>query len=240
MKTSIRIFLGSVSLLGIGLLVYDLQLNAAYRLRDYEKPFDNFAILNFRDFDRISLNSGGMINVMLEQGDFKVKANPFISDWLEVRQEGRQLLLTAKFPSHHSGYRNDTYALYISCPHLREITTDGRYFIRGVETADTNDRNLFYLPTLIKGFQLDSLTVNEKYGGNLVMEDNRIGRLRGIVGGGSGFTIGNHNEIDSGDLSVRPRSQLILRDTSKLKLGYHIAGDAIVTLHGEAARQFLK
>jgi len=240
MRTSIKIFLGSIGLLGIGLLIYDLQLNAVYRRGDFVKPFHEFVPLNFRDFDCVRLNSASSMNVLLVQGDFKVLANPDITDWLEVRQEGRQLILTAKFPDHHTGYRDNQCGVYISCPRLDEITTDGQYFVRGVKTVDTNARNLWYMPSLIRGFGLDSLSILEKFGGNLVMEGDRISRLTVVVGGGSGLTISSGNAIGGGDLSIQSNSTLILKDTSSLKLHYHITADAVVTMNGAAARQLLK
>jgi len=240
MRTSIKIFLGSISLLGIGLVIYDLQLNAVYRRGGYVKPFYEFVTLNFKDFDRIQLNSASSMNVLFIQGDFKVLANPVIMDWLEVRQEGRQLTLTAKFGDHHTGYRDDQYAIYISCPRLEEITTDGQYFVRGIKTVDTNARNLWYMSTMIRGFRSDSLAIYEKRGGNLVMEDDRIDRLTAVVDGGSGLTISSGNSIGGGDLSVLDHSTLILKDSSSLKLHYHLADDAGVNLNGAAARHLLK
>jgi hypothetical protein len=232
--------LGSISLLGIGLVIYDLELNAVYRRGDFAKPFHEFVTLNFKDFDRIQLNSASSMNVLFIQGEFKVLANPKIMDWLEVRKDGRQLTLTAKFADHHTGYGSDQYAIYISCPRLEEITTDGQYFVRGVKTVDTNARNLWYLPTLIKGFRLDSLAIYETRGGNLVMEDDRIDRLTALVGGGSGLTISSSNSIGGGEMSVLDNSTLILKDTSSLKLHYHLADDAGVNLNGAAAKHLLK
>lgn len=238
MRTSTKIFLSSMGLLGLGLAVYDVQLSAAFHKSDYTKPYYDYERKAFSGFDRIRLNSGKVLNVQLVQGDFDVKINPRISEWLKVRQEGTRLIFNAEFPDHVEGFPYD-YAIYISCPRLTEIEMSGQFTVRGNVEIDSTFPNPFYKPTRITGFRLDSLNLLEK-GGNVILETNKISMLRATVGTGAMLTVEPGNTFDSGDISIVGKGQLTIKDANNLKLNHYLADSATLILSGKAAKQLFK
>ncbi|HLI92586.1 MAG TPA: hypothetical protein VKU83_03215 [Puia sp.] len=237
MRTSIKLFLGSMGLLGAGLLAYDLQLNAAFRKADYTQPFYNYVPLDFRDFDRIRLNSAASLNIYLVKGDYHVKLNPRMADLVKLQKEGGELVITAHFPDRVNALN---YALYISCPTLKGIETSGEYYFRN-QLVDTHiPEQLWYEPTVMKGFRVDSLQISEKDAGTIVLQDDRIGVLRAMVGAGSSLRIDAGNVIGGGDIAVLNKGQLTLKDTTGLNINHHLADSATLILSGEAAKKLLK
>lgn len=239
MKTSSKIFLGSLGLLGIGLLIYDLQLNAAFRTGDYTKPFYNYEQRAFANFDRIRLNSATALNVLFVQGDYKVLVEPRASDVIDVRQDGRQLVITAHFPYRFQGPQGE-YAMYVSCPDLKNFETTGQYFMRNHLVKGKFILNPWIPPTVIRGFTLDSANLTQEDGGNLVLENDRIGALHATVGSGSSLTLNQGNAISGGDISVLNNGKLTLQDTTNLNVRHHLADSATLVLSGTAAKQLLK
>lgn len=238
MRTSIKLFLGSLGLLGLGLFVYDLKLNATFRTSDYTTPFFDYESQSFTAFDRIRLNSGKVLNVQLVQGDFKVKVNPLISEWLRIRQEGSSLVISAEFPDHVEGFPYD-YAVYISCPRLREIATSGQFMVRGNVEIDSTFQNPWYKPTRITGFTQDSLRLLDK-GGNVVLEASKIGDLQATIGTGAMLTVEPGNTFGSGEIAVVGKGQLTIKDAGNLKLNHYLADSSTLILSGAAAKQLLK
>ena len=238
MRTSTKIFLGAIGLLGVGLVIYDVQLNAAFRKSDYTRPFYNYVQRAFTGFDSIRLNSGKVLNVQLVQGDFLVKVNPRIIDWLKIHQEGSRLVITAEFPDHVEGFPFD-YAVYISCPKLREIETSGQFQVRDNAEVDSTFPNPWYKPTKVTGFTLDSLQLSAN-GGNIVLENDKIGMLRATVGTGAMLTVEPGNTFGAGDISVVGKGQLTIREANKLKINHYLADSATLILSGAAAKQLLK
>lgn len=209
--------MGSVGLLGIGLLVYDLQLTAVFRKGDYTKPFYNYTSLNLRGFDRIRLNSATTLSFLLVQGDYKVVINPRIRTWLRVSQEGSKLIITADLPGSFDGFTND-YAAFISCPNLRRVETSGKYFVRGEAVVDRRGPNFWFNPTMITGFRLDSLEISEDGGGNLALRKDRLGILQAVVGNRSALRVGSDNVIGGGEISVSDSATLVLNGPAAKQL----------------------
>jgi len=209
--------LGSVGLLGIGLLVYDLKLDAVFRKGEYTKPFYDYKSLNFRGFDRIRLNSATTLSFLLVQGDYKVVVNPRLRTWLRVRQEGSKLIITADLPESFDGFTND-YAVFISCPNLRGVETSGKYFVKGEAVVDRRGPNFWFNPTMIAGFRSDSLEISEDGGGNLALRNDRLGILQAVVGNRTALRVGSDNVIGGGEISVGDSATLILNGVAAKQL----------------------
>jgi hypothetical protein len=239
MTTSIKTFLGSMMLLGTGLMIYDLQLNAAFHRGDFTKPFFDFEALNYRAFDRIKLNSSTALNILLVKGDFKVLANPVIHDFLDIHQEGDTLIINARFKDHYRSTFGD-YTLYISCPVLKDFRADAKY--RFGEQSHTD--NIVWMdwskPSVISGFKQDSLTIAEENASNVLLKEDTIGKLSTVVGMGGAFTIGPNNFIGGGNLDIMNNARLIIKASDIRNINYHLADSAILDINGAAAKQLLK
>jgi hypothetical protein len=239
MKTSVKIFLGSMVLLGTGLVIYDLQLNAAFHRGDYTRPFYDYEVLNYRGFDRIKLNSSTALNIKLVKGDFKVMANPVAHDFLDIHQEGSTLILNARFKDHYRSLFAD-YTLYISCPVLKDLRADARYKLGDILHTDDVVWMDWSKATSISGFNLDSLTIGEDNASNLVLKEDTIGKLSALVGAGGALTIGANNVIGGGDVEVMNRARLFINSPNIGNITYHLADSAALNITGAAAKQILK
>ncbi|HEV2354749.1 MAG TPA: hypothetical protein VGR89_10925 [Puia sp.] len=238
MRTSIRLFLGSIGLLGIGLLVYDLKLMAEFRKGDYSRPFYDYERLPFTGFDRIQLNSATALTILVVKGDFDVKVNPRLTDLITVQQNGGQLEITAHFPERINAGPN--YSLFVSCPSLRYFETSGKYYLRDQLVQGNFLWQPWYQPTVLKGFRLDSLSIAQRNGGEVLLQDDRMRSLHALVGTGSRLTIDQGNAIGGGDISVMDYAQLTLSDTNSLKPNRYLADSATLILSGAVAKQLLK
>jgi hypothetical protein len=179
--------MGAVLLLGICLGFYDWELGGEYRKGDYTDPYYGYVPLNHRDFDEIELRSGSSANLMLVEGDFKVLEHPRASRFVVVRQEGKRLIIESKFPDHFETV-NAPQTFFISCPKLSVFCTDAKYTVGPVATADYKNWDPLWLPTVIRGFNQDSLTIREDHASNVWLEGDRIRRLTVVSGAGTGDT----------------------------------------------------
>lgn len=180
MKTSTKIFLGAILLLGISLAFYDWRLAAEFRKGDYTDPYYNYTKLNYRDFDEIELRSGSSVNVMITQGDYKVLVHPQ-AEFAIVRQEGKRLIIEAHFPDHFRGL-NAVHTIFVACPSLSVFRADAKYMVGSEAFTDYVNWDFRWSPTTISGFRQDSLTILEDHASNLVLDSDRIGRLTAVVG----------------------------------------------------------
>jgi hypothetical protein len=242
-------------LLGISLGFYDLKLAAEYRKGDYTDPYYSYVKLNYRDFDEIELHSATSVNIIVVQGNFNVLAHPQATDYLVVRQEGKRLIIEARYPDHFRGI-NAAYTLFISCPALSVFKADTKYMIRSVVVTDYALWDPWWLPTVIRGFNLDSLAIREDHASNLVLEGNHIKRLTAVVGAGEAgeigaaaaggergrelsgpvLAIGQGNHFDSSDLNILSKGRLWVKGTDIRQLTYHLADSASLTVNGVSAR----
>ena len=89
-----------MALLGAAVVIYDLQLDAAYRKGDYTKPFYDYVKMNFKGFDRIEMNASTAFNILLVPGEYKVLVNPtFLTTSISTRK-GPALVVNANFLDH--------------------------------------------------------------------------------------------------------------------------------------------
>jgi hypothetical protein len=239
MTTSIKIFLGSMVLLITGMVIYDLQLKAAFHRGDYTKPFYDFDSLNYRGFDQIKLNSSTALNILLVKGDCKVMANPMTRDFLDIHQEGSTLIINARFKDHYRSIFGD-YSLYISCPVLKGFRADAQYRFGDENHTDSIVWMDWSKPTVISGFNQNSLTIGEEHASNVLLKGDTIGKLSTVVGMGGAFTIGPNNFIGGGNLDIMNNARLIIKASDIRNINYHLADSSILDINGAAAKQLLK
>src|ERR1700743_417135 len=231
MKTSIKLFIGAVALMGGSLFLYDWKLADEYRKGDYTDPYYTYKKLSYRDFDEIELRSGTSVNMVVQQGEFKVLEHPQASEFVVMRQEGRRLIIEAKFEDSYR-FINAPRTLFISCPMLSLFRSDTKYIMAGLPVTDFANWNEWWLPTVIRGFGEDSMTILEDHGSKVEMEGNTIRRLEAVVGGDGGtretgvseslLIIGQGNQFDSSDLKILSKSRLWIRGTDMRRVTYHL------------------
>lgn len=248
MKTSTKILVAALLLLVSSLMFYNWQLVAQFRKGEYTDPLYNFEKLNFRNFDRIELRSSSAVNLTVVQGAFKVLANPMAHQFLEVRQEGRTLIVSARFQDHWRTV-NNAPVLYVSCPTLSELEADATYFIRNDSVTDKEVSVFNIMPTYIKGFSLDSLTIREDHAASVVLAGNKIGKLTATLGGkkseglsqdtrnGPSLVLEDNNQLTLTDLQILHQSHLSINGKNIQHLTYYLADSASLTVNGLAAHQ---
>ena len=232
----------TLPILLISLVAYDLSLKAEYLKGDYTNPYRDYNSLNYSDFDEIELNASTAVNIILIQGPYKVLANPNSDDFLHISKQGKRLIINAAFPDH---YRNvaASYVLYISCPKLSLLKADARYTTRDVPVTDTVVRDLRWYPTLITGFSLDSLRLQTDHASNIILVNNRINILNGVIGqrdgSGSVLTICSNNKFAKSNLDICNKSQLLIKGPTAPDLNYHLADSATLVVNGAAVKHLL-
>jgi hypothetical protein len=227
-----------MALLGAAMVVYDFQLDAAYRKGDYTKPFYDYVKLGLTGFDRIDLNSSTAIPILLVRGDFKVLASPDIRDYLVIHQEGTRLIIDARFLDHfRASFRPSV--VYISCPALKAFTADSRYYIGDKVKTDSAVHAPWYQATTLSGFRLDSLTLTAQNAAKLMLKNDTVRKLTAAVGLGVDLTLGEGNQF-SGDLEVMNGARLFIGAAAIGNLRYHLADSAELDINGAAAKQLMK
>jgi hypothetical protein len=239
MKTSIKIFLGSMVLLGAAIVIYDLQLDAAYRKGEYTQPFYDYVKMNFTGFDRIEMNSSSAFNILLVPGKYKVLASPNVIDYLDIHQEGTTLVVNAHFLDHFRA-SFDGYSLYVSCPTLKAFKADARYSVGKTLMTDITDRFLWYQPMVISGFTLDSLDIEAQNATKLELKNDTIRKLTANLARGADLTLDMGNQFAGGDLEIMNGARLSVKTRGMQNLNYHLADSAVLECNGAAAKQLLK
>jgi hypothetical protein len=242
MRTSNKILIAAFALLMISLAFYDLKLKAEYQKGDYTDPYRDFVKLDYKNFDAVELQSSSAINIMLVKGPFKVMATPQAMDFLDIKQEKKHLVISVKFRDHFRGM-NPEYVIYISCPSLSAFKANAFYFADDVKVTDTVSRDINWRSTMINGFAADSLNLQEDYGSNVVLQNNKIGHLIATIGlsdkSGSSLTIGPNNQFMKADMNIMNRSRLLIKGTNLNNINYHLADSASLIINGAEAKHLL-
>jgi hypothetical protein len=222
----------------VGLVIYDLQLKAAFRKGDYRREFYDYEVKPYKGFDRIRLNAATALNIHLVKGEFKVLAAPGTGDFLNIRQQGSELTIDAHFQDHYRGLYPD-FALYVSCPDLKEFRSDATYYVGDLLHVDDNWPE-WGKTTVIEGFSPDSMTVRVDHASHVLLKKDSIRQLSAVIGRGAVLTIGDNNAIVAGDLDVRNQGRLFIKTPEISGLRYHLADSAAIELSGTAAKQLIK
>lgn len=244
MKTSNKIILLAVVIL-LGLLFsYDLALQASFKKANYKDPFFNYSKLKYSNFDKVIVKAANQLKVEIRQSDtFAVRVSNFIKDNVEIGRVGDQLLVSLTD-------RTDSYVAYekgvvIFMPRLREvIATDFKRMKedgKGKVQLEADWREGNY--TLVSGFDLNSLKINQVDNSMVILQNNRIGKLQSVEANGthqSELRIEGSNRIDSAHISVKGTNILNLFWVDIPHLKYDLSEGATISLTGGALKLMKK
>ncbi|MFD1872411.1 hypothetical protein [Hymenobacter bucti] len=237
MKNSSKFLLAAVLVLLASLTAYNMALRTEYYLGAYKDPLRGYVDLGFKNFTTVAVPASGVVGVKIVSGPFQVRLNPRAAEYVQVRQQGSQLVVTAAFPDSRRFF-GPAATVLISCPHLAALTTDAVYQASGKQVVGKNFWNAEQV--LVQGFRQDSLAVRADRGSRVELAGNYLGYL----GAGAGPSLGSHtqlqlnadNRIAAADLTLGHQSELILNNLAIPQLKYHVADSAKVTLGGAALR----
>lgn len=244
MKTSNKLTIAAVLLILVSLVYYDLMLKAGYLSGNYKDQFRDFTALNFKDFKSIDLGSSTASNIIVEQGPFSVRIEPTATRFVKVSQRNQILHIETAFPGNYENSRAE-YVLIISCPNLIKFDADARYMAGDLPITDTiASADFKWRPTIIRGFTLDSLSINEKHAASIILQGNNIKFINTVIGlgegSGSNMVILKDNKFQNADLNILNKSQLQLHNATINNLNYHLADSAKLILIGNAKKLLTK
>jgi hypothetical protein len=232
----------TLAMIVICLAWYDFSLKAEYQKGDYTNPYRDFDTLSYRGFDEIELDASTAAGIIIVQGPYKILVSPRVGSFLHLEKQGRRLVISAAFRDHYQAFTSD-YLVYVSCPKLSLLKTDAWYTAGGTRVTDSVAHDLRWKPTLLKGFSLDSLDLQVDHASNLVLENNKINNLKGIIGqstkSGPALTITSDNQFAKSDLNIENKGQLLIKGTGPADLNYHLADSATLVVNGAAAKHLL-
>jgi hypothetical protein len=235
MKTSTTFLLAALLVLLASLTAYNMALRTEYRLGACKDPLRAYKVLNFNNFAQVSVPAASAMSVKIVAGPFGVRVNPAAAQLVRVSQQGGQLRITLALPK-DSQTPSWGETVVISCPHLAALTTDGTYLQDGQPHLDQSANG--GRRVLVQGFRQDSLALSQVNGNHIELIGNRLGYLRAVAGATPAsravLTIGDNNHIATADLTVSPRSQLLLSNIVIPQLRTHLADSAQLTLSGAA------
>lgn len=238
MKTSNKLILAALLLVLISLFGYDYLLKEVYVSGKYKDPYNGFTALKFKDFDSVDIVSSTAANVKFIQGPFSVRIDTNFLNYVKVKQTGKRLQINTVFESGYL-YNPNPYIMVISCPKLFEVNTNATYRSNNQEVTDTIVREDWKMrQILIDGFKQDSLIIKQDYGSTVVLANNQIHIINGVIGvskkSGSKLIIGKSNELGNVTLNIQNKSSLVLNDALIYNLNYHLADSAKLVLIGNA------
>jgi len=238
MKTSNKFLLIAAVFTLLSLGVYDLFLNAAYRSGNYADPYKDYIQLDFKDFDNLDLPSSTAANVKIIQGPFSVRIDENARSFVQVGQEGSDLVINASFDGNYRTTSNQ-YILLISCPKLSEVNANAGYQANNMKVTDTivrDDWNMRQI--LIEGFKMDSLHITQDYGSTVALANNHIRAISAVVGksrgSGSYLIIQDNNEFSNADLDIQNNSKLFLNNAKIQNLNYQLGDKSKLIVTGKA------
>ena len=236
MKTSIKILIGGACLVLVALVYYDLMVREAFLAGSYKRPFDGFNTLHYENFDEIDLSAATAANIIVQQGPFSIKMDPTAYGFVKVSQISHTLHIDAAFSDHYYSSRSN-YVLIITCPRLVKFSSDSRYTAGGNPVTDTlASLDFTWRPSIIEGFNTDSLVINEQHASSVILKNNNIKSLKAVMGIGdksrSNMIILDDNRLGAVNLDIQNKSQLRLECTHIQNLTYHLADSARLIVTG--------
>lgn len=238
MKTSNKLALAGIVLILVALVCFDLILKSAYFSGDYKKPFRDYVTLDFKGFNTIDLSASTAANIIVKQGPFDVKIEPFGRNYVKVTQSAGVLHIDVGFKGSYQNPRYD-YVMLITCPNLVKFDADARYMAGDTQITDTlASADFKWRPSIIRGFTQDSLSITAKHASNITLTGNNIKVLKALIGindgSASDMTIANDNRFEQADLNLLNKSRLQLQCGNILKLKYRFADSAKLIITGAA------
>lgn len=240
MKTSNKLALLGIIAILAAIVWFDLIMRSAYFTGDYKKPFREFVSLDFKNFNTINLNASTAANIIVQQGPFDVKIEPYGKDYVKVTQNGTALNISAGFSGSYRNPRYD-YVMLITCPNLVKFNTDARYMAGDVQITDTLATADFnWRPSIIRGFRQDSISIIATHASNIILTGNDMKTLKALVGTDEGsasdLTITGDNRFEKAELNMLNRSRLRLLGGYIPNLQYQLADSARLIINGAARR----
>lgn len=241
MKTSIKILIGAACMVLVVLAWYDLRIRDAYVSGSYKQPFSGFVAQHFNDFDEIDLGSGTAANVMIKPGPFSVSVDPTATGFVRISQSGHVLHIDAAYPAAYYTPRAQ-YTLRITCPQLKKFIADSKYTSYGKPVTDTLASEDFkWRPSVISGFNADSLSIEEHHAGAVILKGNKLAALNAVLGIGDGsrsdMIIQHSNQLGHVNLNILNKSQLRLECRNIQHLQYQLSDSARLIVNGVAVPQ---
>jgi len=244
MKTSNKLALLGIIAILAAIVWFDLIVKSAYFAGDYKKPFREFVSLDFKNFNTINLNASTAANIIVRQGPFDVKIEPYGKNYVKVTQNGAALNISAGFSGSYQNPRYN-YVMLISCPSLVKFNTDSRYMAGDVQVTDTlAGADFSWRPSIISGFKQDSLSITATHASNIILTGNNMKSLKAVAGVNEGsasdITITDDNRFEEADLNMLNRSRLRLQGAKIANLKYQLADSAQLIVNGAANKLIYK
>jgi hypothetical protein len=241
MKNSTTYLLAALLVLLASLTAYNMALRTEYHRGAYKDPLRAFTALHFKGFDEIAVPAASTITVKIVAGPYAVHLSPDAAEYVHLRQQGRQLLVSAEFPSHHE-YLGSRPLLVISCPRLALLRTDAVY--RQAGQPQTDKQYAGGHAVQVQGFRQDSLLVLADHASRVELAGNKLGLLRAEAGASPGshtaLQIGADNHIAAASFRISHQGELVLDNTAIAQLRHQFGDSAKVTLTGAALGSTLK
>jgi len=244
MKTSNKLALAGVVLILAAMVWFDLIIKSAYFSGEYKRPFRDYVTLNFKDFNAIKLNASTAANVVVQQGPFSVKIEPFGGNYVKVSQRDGTLQIDVAFKGSYQNPRYD-YVMLITCPSLAKFDADARYMAGDTQITDTlAGADFKWRPSIIRGFSLDSLSITARHASNIILVGNSIKTLKTVIGlnegSASDMTIANNNRVEKADFILLNKSRMRLEGGNIPNMKYEMADSAKLILTGAAKNLIIK
>jgi hypothetical protein len=241
MKNSTKYLLAALLVLLASLTAYNMALRTEYHAGTYKDPLRNFTALKFTGFDEIAVPAASTITVKIVAGPYAVHLSPDAAEYVHLRQQGRQLLVSAAFPSHYE-YLGSRPLLVISCPRLALLRTDAVYQQAGQPQVDKEFSRMHSVQ--VQGFRQDSLTVLADHASRVELAGNKLGLLHAEAGYSPGshtaLQVGADNHIAAASFRISHQGELLLDNTAIAQLRHQFGDSARVTLTGTALESTLK
>lgn len=247
MKTSTKLFIAAIATLFVLLVIYDFGLKAAYSKGTNTHAGKTKNIYTHKNFDLVRINSAGVVKVMIVPGDYKVEVSPESFIDATISQTGNLLTVDINFLEDVNYYSNRR-AVYIYMPHLKELTTDSRYTIKGKSHMNKRVEGLREAGVVVQGFNhtfsIDSLTVIQDNASTVNFAGNKIGYLKTVLGKSTGsksaMNIYEGNQIQAAQFDVRGSSYLNIENVAIPSLQFNASDSAQVALTGASALALIK
>ena len=239
MKTSTKFLAIALAIIAVSLCFYDLSVRAVYLGGSFRTPFKDYYDLNFKGFDTINVKSSTAVNVLFEQGPFRVRLALDAESFARISQDNKTLNISAVFKHGYENNRN-AYLVLVTCPKIAKFNTDGWYGTNGKSYIDTVVKDEWNMRKVwVEGFKQDSLSISQDYGSTVVLSGNTIKALDVQIGksplSGSKLFVLKNNSFQSANLDIRNKSKLLLEDAQIGKLNYRLSDSAKLVLNGNAA-----